>query len=529
MSTHYRNTGTPRLAAYPTLFTLLGALIGLFALAGCGSGGGGNNPPPGMSSTSLVSGTITDVNGSPIVGATVTLRGQTTTSSQEGTYTFPAIVVPANSTSVVDVVQASKVINSNNYSGQNMIEVLKNEPDTSNIHIILSRTDQQGAISGIISDSSGRPLRGARVFAAIGPFNNASIPGDMFFSGLNSFSTTTNDSGFYQLSKLPPETHYTVTGSFASFTNSTVSNVTVNTGGTTNVPLTLVTPSGSPSLPAVQNFDALAFTTPSNPNRSVLTNSQQRGFETIRNSILKKYGLLKHRISDPAKITRKSTRSTPAGSIIETDLFWSYAQINNLLGYDVAQATNITPGSVNFVSVALLRDPLADRFSDVDLGLTPDVFYYYSVARVDTVKFPAGDITNGIGPESEVRAVRPLAPIVQNSPASGVTVNGNPTFTWTPVSHAQLYQVYVYNDYPDYTANVPDGLSPIWPADVNNPGTSQVNAPATSVVYQGPALISGHRYFWAVLAQYDNAADKTTTNPPGKAFSISPIQSFVAQ
>src|SRR5262249_40971153 len=88
-----------RLAACPPTLLWLAALLGLGALAGCGGGGssnnnGGNNPPPGGTSRSLVSGTITDVNGAAIVGAQVRFGSLTTTSSQFGTYTFPNVAVP---------------------------------------------------------------------------------------------------------------------------------------------------------------------------------------------------------------------------------------------------------------------------------------------------------------------------------------------------------------------------------------------------------------------------------------------------
>ena len=63
-----------------------------------------------------------------------------------------------------------------------------------------------------------------------------------------------------------------------------------------------------------------------------------------------------------------------------------------------------------------------------------------------------------------------------------------------------------------------NGVKPIWPADVTNPGSAQVAAPTTSVTYQGPALIRGHTYYWVVIGQ-----DKTQNNAIS-AFTISPIQ-----
>src|SRR5207249_3147491 len=149
---------------------------------------------------------------------------------------------------------------------------------------------------------------------------------------------------------------------------------------------------------------------------------------------------------------------------------------------------------------ALLRDPLADRFSDVDLILTPDNSYYYSVARLDTINFPNNN--GGDGPPSDVRVVRPLSPISLASPNTGTVVTNPPTLSWTQVPRATLYQILVYDRFPDLQSDTdPNGVRPIWPQDPRNPGSSLVHDPNTSQVYQGPALVSGHTYYWAVLAQ----------------------------
>ena len=219
-------------------------------------------------------------------------------------------------------------------------------------------------------------------------------------------------------------------------------------------------------------------------------------------------------------LKRGATRNAPTDSIVETDLFWDYVNINNLFGYEIAQATNLNPP--NFISIALLRDPLADRFADVDTGLTPDIAYYYSVARLDTINFPNGNVTAGEGAPGDTVAVDPLGPIALIAPPSGAVAASKPTLSWTAVNRANLYQIVVYNRYPDLTGDStkPDVVKPIWPTGQEDPSTDPtlVHAPATSQIYQGPALVSGHTYYWAVFAQ----------DTVGSAISVSPIQSFVA-
>jgi hypothetical protein len=508
------------------LLLVLAVLFSFGALvAGCGGGGGHSAPPGGnpnpSGSQSLVSGTVTDVNGSPIVGAAVTLNGQTTTSTQFGTYAIPNVVVPAGQSSLVGSVQATKTVAGRPWSGQNFVEVLSAEPDTSNVQIVMSPSATQNVITGTVTDTAGHVLRGARVFASIGPFSGTG--GGQFFSNLSSIGTSTDQNGAYTLPHLPPGANYTVTASFAGFLNQTFSNVAVNAppAAPTLQPFSLATSSTSPTPPVVTGMSALAITTPSTPTRSASGATGSQALNAIKAWIFARKGLGQRRVAAASRLTLKqgATRTTPAGSIVEADLFWDYANINNLFGYEVAQATSLNPP--NFVSVALIRDPQADRFSDVDLGLTPDTTYFYSVARLDTINFPSGNVNAGEGAPGDTVSVDPLVPIGLTGPPNGAVVtSATPTFSWTAVNRAVLYQVLVYDRFPDLQSDTDtvNGVQPIWPPDPQNPGTSQVAAPATSQRYQGPALVSGHTYFWAILAQ-DNV---------GSAFSVSPVQSFVA-
>lgn len=522
-----RNPASKR--RFPIALRMIAAslLLGGFGavIAGCGSGGShsGINPNPNPNpngSSSLLSGSVTDISGNPIVGAAVVFNGQATTSTLEGTYAIPNVLVPAGQTSIVGNVQATKTINGRAWSGQNYLEVLSGEADTSNIHIVMSPSDTQNVLSGTVSDTAGRLLRGARVFVSNGPFTAST--GGLFFSNLSAIGTTTDQNGAYTIAHVPPGTTYTVTASFAGFLNQTFSNIAVNAppAGPTIQPFQLATSSSSPTPSAVNGMSASAFTVPSTPNRVAGASAGAKGFEALKAWFLARRGIKPGHAAAASRVAmkQKRTRSTPAGSIIEVDLFWDYENINNLFGYEVAQATQLNPP--NFISIALLRDPQADRFADIDAALTPDTNYYYSVARLDTINFPNGDVNAGVGAPGETVAVNPLGPLSLTGPASGAVSAAKPTFSWTAVNRSNLYQIVVYDRYPDLTGDSsnPQVVKPIWPTGQQSPDTSIVQAPATSQQYQGPALISGHTYYWAVFAQ----------DTVGSAISVSPIQSFIA-
>ncbi|HZO91221.1 MAG TPA: carboxypeptidase-like regulatory domain-containing protein [Chthonomonadaceae bacterium] len=495
----------PRRGRWLLAVALLVLLAGAIGLNGCGGGsgssGGSNNPPP-PATRSVVSGAVTDPTGLAIVGAAVNLNGQTATSTQAGTYVIPN--VPAG----IGTISATATVNGQRWSGQNTVEVISGESNTSNINLVLSPDNQQGAITGTVRDAQGRGLAGAKVFAA---------------TAVSSVYTIAGNNGSYTLSHLPAG-QYTLTASLAGFLNQTVTNVAVAASATpTTASFTLNTSNGNSTVPAVTDLAVLSLTLPDTPTRAASHNQNDLALNAIRWFILKRRGLLGRRAADPRKITllhQVKTRATPTGSIIENDLFWQYTELNNLFGYTVLRSINT---DTQFVPIALLRDPLAFRFADLDAVLTPDVTYFYSVARLDTINFP----NNGAeGPPAEPPvAARPLGPLALTSPNEGATSAGPPTFAWSAVPRAQRYQILVYDRFPTLAADIsqpgndPNAVLPIWPADANNPGTSLVDAPATSQLYQGPALQPGTRYFWTVLA-FDQA---------NSAVSISPIRSFVAQ
>jgi hypothetical protein len=199
--------------------------------------------------------------------------------------------------------------------------------------------------------------------------------------------------------------------------------------------------------------------------------------------------------------------------VIETDLFWDYKSWDDLLGYAVKRGTSSPPSAVT----AVLRDPLAASYFDVDAALTPDTTYYYTIHSLDTIDFPA----NGtVGPAGDIVEVSPLQPVQATAPAQGASVTGDPELRWTSVSGANAYQVIVWDRFPDLQNSAdPNGAVPIWPADLNNPGASKVMPPQTSVTYSGPYLQAGHTYYWLVVA----------SDLGEYSLSVTPLRRFVAR
>ncbi len=479
------------------------ALSFAVGISGCGGGssnnnnsnGGGNNG--GSTSRSTVTGTVTDAAGDTMVGIQVAIGSQTATTTQFGTYSIPDVVIPSGQTSLVTTVTALATLNGRSYSGSNTVEVLASEPLTNNIHIVVSPIFQQGGIRGTVRDNQGRALQGARVFAAI---PNASSNTE--FNTLSSITAYTDANGDYVLPNLPAAT-YTVTASFAGRVNQTLQNLNVTAGSNINASFTLVSGSGG-GTPVVANFSAYTLTTPATPTRAAESTNFTAGMEAVKQWVRSRHLKRIYPAADPKKVFVGKTisRATPAGTIIESDLFWDYTQLDNLFGYVVLRSDNI---DTNFRTIALLRDPLAARFADVDTALTPDLLYYYSLARLDTVNFPAkGDE----GTASDPVSVQPLNVLSLTAPTPGATPAAPPTFSWNTVNRVSRYQILLYDRFPNYQSKTAaDGVAPIWSPEATSPRR-----------YDGPALVSGKTYYWAVLG-IDSAVS---------AYTISPIQSFIA-
>ncbi len=441
---------------------------------GCGSGG----------PSAAISGLVTDVDGKAVAGATVAVSGRTTSSLSNGTFTLPSVG------SGVKTVTADITVNGHHFSGETKVDAVGSEKNRS-INVMISDERFQGAIAGTVIDGSGFAILGAKVFVG-GP--------------LGSTLALTRSDGSYRVPKLTSGVTYTVVCSFAGFKNETKS-VRVDSGLTSAASFALGVGTSAGAIPAPLNVTAQAWTIADTISRS---SGKSRGvYDWLKRRYRLKAGL--PNLPQAKQIERKgAARSTPLGSVIEVDLFWDYESFNDLLGYLIRRG----PSSSTLADTAVVRDPLTSVFFDVDTVLTPNSQVFYTVHRLDTIDFPA---RGTVGPPSAVVSANPLGPISALDPAQGARVTGDPLFTWSAVSGASTYQIYVWDFFPDLqNGSDPDGVVPIWPANLSLPGTSLVTAPRTSQRYEGPVLSSGRDYYWLVVAE----------DASGKALSATQVARF---
>ncbi|NLH98296.1 MAG: hypothetical protein GX446_02260 [Chthonomonadales bacterium] len=453
------------------------AVITSMALSGCGGGGDVN--------TSL-SGVVTDADGKPVAGARVTVMGGATTSLSNGTFAINGVGVGYRT------VGASVTIEGRRWSGETVVDIVKEQKNRS-VNIMVSDDRYHARLTGTVIDPSGFALEGAKVFVG-GPWGST--------------MAVTNAYGNYEVRKLTPGLTYTVTCSLAGYVNDERT-VTLAANESRSLSFALSEGSFAGTIPAPQNPAAQAWTISSPITRSAGSSGY---IEWLKRAYRARRGLpLEPRaVSQPAAA---ASRVTPEGSVIEIDLFWDYRAWDDLFGYAIKRGLSRNPTAVT----AVLRDPLATAFFDVDSALTPNVTYHYTIHSLDTIGFPAD---GRVGPASDNVSANPLQPIAATSPGQNATVTGDPLFRWTPVSGAEAYQVIVWDRFPDLqNVNDPQGVVPLWPADMNNPGASKVHAPATSLTYSGPYLQSGRTCYWVVIAADDGEY----------SLSVSPIAKFIAR
>ncbi|GIV16536.1 MAG: hypothetical protein KatS3mg022_1971 [Armatimonadota bacterium] len=422
-----------------------------------------------------IAGTVTDINGDPVVGARVWVTGEGETfTNTNGTFLLTDVSEGFKN------VRASARIGNQNWSGIALVQVFANDT-TRNTNILLCPENLQGSIEGFVLDPYGNRIEGARVFAG-GPLSSA--------------MAVTDKSGYYRIDGLRGGYDYPVVASSPGFLNDRKT-VTVVAGQITAASFALGVASGVvPATPA--NLEAVVWTMPRGVTRSS-SPEMANALEAVK------------RLIDPRRAQRRAiSRVTPTGSLIEIDLTWDYVEDNRRLGYGIYRGRSANPASVPDNAIAFLRDPLADLFADLDLALTPGVTYYYQVVAVGANFDP--DTGAGASDPSNNASATPLEPMSTfSSPAHGATIStASPTLRWDRLNGASSYQVILFEGFPDINRD------PLWPADLNNPGNSRVSHPNNSTVYTGPALQPGQTYYWVVVAF---SAD-------GRARSISPLWKF---
>ena len=196
------------------------------------------------------------------------------------------------------------------------------------------------------------------------------------------------------------------------------------------------------------------------------------------------------RIYDPKRAQRASlTRLTPSGDIVEVDLTWDRVFSDFLLGYGIYRA-NGTAGTL--VADDFLRDPLAEFYADTDNALNEGATYSYAITSVNTDR-QESDFSDEI-------TLHTLGHTTALSPSFDPL-----RFRWQLTSGAENYVVFLFDENPRV------GVSPIW-------DNSATPATGSSLLYSGPALNGGQTYYYVVLG----LANANTSR------SISRIISFTA-
>jgi hypothetical protein len=416
-------------------------------LAGCGENG----------KVGIVSGTITDVDRNPVADAEVFAANainSRTRSLHNGTYYLTN--VPDRFT----IIRARAVINGVEYTGQNVAQVFENEQSKS-VNIMIAPANRQGAVEGFVRDALGRGIEGARVFAG---------------GALSSALAVTDRRGFYRIAGLPAGYEYPIVASAPDYENDKRT-VSIVAGETALVSFTLNDSRNRP-VQTPLNLTATAWTMP-----RVLTATRSAPRERDA------YNAIRALFDDKPRTRRTVASRATSDYWIEIDLSWEYQEQLSLLGYGIYRGRTIDELKRN--AIAFLRDPLADFFADLDPALQPGVTYYYEMVALNTDFL--NDQPGTVSERSNRVSARPFTPIAITRPFPNEIVDGL-ILQWTPVPNADYYLVLIYDRFPDYK------VAPYFPADLSNPGAAKVFAPATSLVYTGPPLVSGRTYYAVVLA-----------------------------
>lgn len=402
------------------------------------------------SSKGNVAGTVTDINGDPVVDARVWIRGDgETRTNTNGTFLL------TNVSEGFKNVQASARIGNQQWSGVALVQVFAGDT-TRNANILLCPENLQGSIEGFVYGPDGSPLEGARVFAG-GPLTSA--------------MAITDRNGYYRMDGLRGGYDYPMVASAPEFLNDKET-VTVVAGQVSAVSFALA--KAVSTLPATpSNLEAVVWTQPRGVTRST-SPQMANALEAIKRAV------------DPKRARyRAISRVTPVGSLIEVDLTWDYVEDRTRLGYGIYRGRTPSPASASDNAIAFLRDPLADLFADPDFDLTPGVTYHYQVVAVGA-KFDPDTGAGASSPSNDASAT-PLPPMSSfSSPESGATINTpTPTLRWEGLNDASTYRVILYEGFPEINRD------PLW---------SSGATPNSSLVYNGPSLLPGQTYYWVVVA-----------------------------
>lgn len=405
-----------------------------------------------------VAGLVTDANGAPVRGARVFADGKETYSNSSGAFVLSGVGEGDH------LIRAEITQNGIDFNGQNVARIFRGDR-TKSLNIAVVRRELQARLHGTVRDRFGNRLSGVHVFA-LGNALTASL-------------AISDSSGNYSLRGLMAGVTYELTATGRTYGSDLD---TVVLSANEDRELNFVLSDGlNPAMSAPENLEAVAWTSPFELTRS--DPQLKAGIRAIKDMI------------DPRRRSQTG-RLTINGNHIEVDLFWDpyFDNYVDLLGFGIYRATTSNGPSV---AIDFMRDPNAAFFMDLDDTLLEDRNYYYEITALN-VQYP--DTFNSESDFSNRYGVRTLGDLFLNAPTFSPL-----TFRWQAAVGASEYVVYLFDTYPGI------GVTSIW-SNESSPTSG------TSLAYSGPALQSGHRYYYVVLG-LANGNDSRT---------ISVIDDFVA-
>lgn len=501
------------------------ALIALF-VSGCGGGGGSHGS---------LSGTVTDVAGNLIPGATISVDGNVVTRSlMNGTYKIPSVEPGTHN------ITAQAMIDGRQWVGNQVLDVYNDGP-TMNMNLVMGAFNTLGDISGSVTDLSNNPLSGVRVVAV------ARYPQDRTADEASVISkvAVTDSHGAYTIHDLPAtikvdgvneDIIYDVIASSAGqsgqpggFENVTKSTkIVADAIKTLNYKLeasTTLTPPVPDGWTAADAIYVISYTVPS----SITTRAASSAYDAVKSCISNKSA------KAIAFKQKQISRSAPVGAVIENDVIW-YSIWNgefgidpptNLAGFAIYRNTTSQFNRNDQYRIDFFRDPSISSYADTSDQLTSGFTYWYGVTAVGTSYLDQYDRFNPDAESSMCHpaSVTPLGKLISVLPAKNATISAsNANFSWSSVAGAHSYKVYVYSDYPVLDALFTPQGDPARPDHLPSWGESDA-VTGTSVSFDDPDfdLVSGHTYWWVVMASNDSEFDY------GNAFAISELRSFTVR
>ena len=516
-------------------------------LSGCGGGGGNTvatttgttgtgttgtgttgtgTTGTGTTGTSQIVGKVTDTAGKGIPGVSIAVDtgGQIATTISTGGYRLD------NLSAAVHKVSAFVSLSGVQYSGSTQVATTAGNLN-SNANILLSPTNQQATVQGYVRDSSGNPVAGASVYAAVPNAASGSSAGN--YSSLVAFTDST---GFYSIPNIPaslPSGSLSVTASSPTTANgsATISQAGITPGSVSTQNFTLA-PSANTAADTPVIVGINSFTQPTDglvgaALQARLASGAESPYEGLRRRLSPSYAALasgKH-----AAVSKKlASRAAGGAYAVEIDLGFTppAATDTDLLGYNVYRTTGsvTTNPPIEAISGASadyydsLIDPLANYYTDLTASSDALSAPYAAGTQYNfALSALASSTTNASieTPLSAAYSITPLSALTLTAPTAGQTVTSPITLTWTPVTGATKYYVFIYTQYPSINVQPINSTQTPLPA-----GTT-----AATVTLGGTGT-----YYAVVVATADETETTTATTPvTNAAQSYSAIVLFTVQ